>query len=132
MRDDAVVARSRVQMLSLMAIGTPWSGPERPARSRAAARSSALSAATRLKACSVGSWRSIRSSAARQASTADSLPPAIACRVPVTVRSACVHQPITRGTRNSPASTAASGAWASTRRGRSTGAARRAVERRVR
>ncbi len=79
--DDAVVRMPRTHMLSLSAIGTPASGPSRsPAarcRSMAAARSSARSAATWLKALSAGFTADMRSSVTRHASTAEMLPAAM-------------------------------------------------------
>src|SRR2546428_2634609 len=77
MRDDAVVRRPRVQMLSLTAIGTPASGASRQrprSRSIAAARASARSAATALNAFSRGLSASMRASASRHTSDAERAP----------------------------------------------------------
>src|SRR4051812_31124384 len=74
MRDDAVVWIPRVQMLSLIAIGTAASGASRQrskSRSSAAARARARSAAMVLNAFSSGFTPSIRASASLQISAAD-------------------------------------------------------------
>src|SRR5215471_17681679 len=75
--DDAVVRMPRVQMLSLSAIGTPASGADEKSprrRSMSAARESARSVLTVLKALSDPSTVSMRSSATLQTSGADRAP----------------------------------------------------------
>src|SRR5688572_6039855 len=85
MRDDAVVRRPRVQMLSLTATGTPANGPGTSPAARLAstwaARARARSWHTVLKAFSAGFTRSIRASAWRQTSTADTRPAATSSRM---------------------------------------------------
>src|SRR5688500_13872583 len=108
MRDDAVVRTPRVQMLSLTAMGTPVRAPSgRPAArlaSTSAARARARSWPTVLNAFRAGFTRSIRASAWRQTSTADTRPAAtpsrmlravvIAPSAPVHTRHANVSRPL--------------------------------------
>src|SRR5947209_17810331 len=98
MRDEAVVRTPCVQMLSLMATGTPASGASRQrsrSRSITPARASARSAITVLKALSMGLSASMRASASRQTSVAERAPDSTALRTsrivtrrPVTLRTA--------------------------------------------